>query len=332
MLQKLRQPWVIIRIALVIIAISLAFYVQPKKSSIKNIPIPSDSDVQGKEVVQIGVYILRILNFDTSTGTYQIDFFLNLKCQALPCDPTEFEVTNATSHPDIDSQTTEDDEQQGIYYYRVHADMQTVIDVREFPFDVQRLRIELEHKYKSATQYILLPDTQLSGFDSQIEIPGWTALPEIQGRSELHSYSIYGESYSKAILEVLVFNPIWESLLRTVLPVIVITFAGIISFFMKYDRAMDRLGLITSSLVGSVLFSLSFPRGATYMSAFMLANYLILVSGLGLTIRLMTLINEDKVEQAKKLHDVTDDVFLLIWFITQIAFVAYGLNRFYSNF
>ena len=94
---------------------------------------------------------------------------------------------------------------------------------------------------------------------------------------------------------------------------------------MKYDRAGDRLGVVTSSLVSAVLFSLSFPKGATYMSTYMLANYIILVSALAVTVRLMSLVNEDKHDDAMKLHDLTDNIYPVVWLIVQVMFIGYGM-------
>lgn len=288
---------------------------------------PTASELGRKEVTKVGVYILRILNFDSTTGTYQIEFFLNFECQTRPCDPSQFEITNATSSPEIEDQT--DPSVRGNeYYFRVRTNMQTTIDVRSFPFDVQKLRIEFEDKSKNREAYIFIPDPNISGIDSQVNIAGWTAAPEISGFEESHYYDTYDEEYSRAVFELLAYNPFWESILRTILPVIVITFAGIISFFMKYDRAGDRLGVVTSSLVSAVLFSLSFPKGATFMSAYMLANYLILVSALAVTVRLMSLVNENKNDEAMKLHDLTDNIYPILWLIVQVMFIGYGLMIF----
>jgi len=288
---------------------------------------PTASELAGKEVVKVGIYVLRILNFDSTNGTYQVEFFLNFECKTRPCDPSQFEITNATSSPEIEDQT--DPSLRGDeYYYRVRTNMQTTIDVRSFPFDVQKLRIELEDKNKADDQYIFIPDPSFSGIDSQVTIAGWSAEPSITGYEESHFYNVYDETFSRAVFELLAYNPWWESFLRTILPVIVITFAGIISFFMKYDRAGDRLGVVTSSLVSAVLFSLSFPKGATYMSTYMLANYIILVSALAVTVRLMSLVNEDKHDDAMKLHDLTDNIYPVVWLIVQVMFIGYGMTIF----
>jgi len=257
-----------------------------------------------------------------------MECFLNFGCKTNPCDPSNFEIPNATSTPEIIDETDPESESFGYYYYRVRTSMQTTIDVSQFPFDVQKLRIEFEDKNKPDTDYIFIPDPSFSGIDPQVIIAGWSAEPSITGYEESHYYNVYEESYSRAVFELLAYNPWWESFLRTILPVVVITFAGIISFFMKYDRAGDRLGVVTSSLVSAVLFSLSFPKGATYMSAYMLANYLILVSALVVTVRLMSLGNENKLDEAKKLHDLTDNIYPIIWLIVQVIFVGYAMVGF----
>ena len=294
---------------------------------IKDFSPPQLSILTGKEATRIGIYVVRVWGFDSSTGTYQIEFYLNFVCETAPCDPSDFEIPNAISDIEIEDQT--DPSVRGKeYYYRVTATMQTTIDVRSFPFDVQKLRIEFEDKYKSRDSYIYVPDIELSDIEPQANIGGWSAAPAIIGYEEPHYYYTYDTTYSKAVFELLIYNSVWESILKTILPIIVITFAGIISFFMRYDRAGDRLGVVSSSLVSAVLFSLSFPKGATYMSAYMLANYLILVSALVVTVRLIALVNENKHDEALKLHDLTDNVYPVIWLIVQVLFIGYGLVNF----
>lgn len=338
MASKIKQSiWISLPIILIMIVFGTIVYSNllgvetaiQSDAVIKNFNSPQSSSLTGKEVARIGAYVLRILDFDSTTGSYQIELFLNLKCETQLCDPSNFEIPNSTSFPDIEDQT--DPAERGDYYYRVRTNMQTSIDVRSFPFDVQKLRIEFEDKYKSRDDYIYIPDPALSDIDPQVNIAGWSAVPAINGYEESHYYYTYDETFSRAVFELLIYNPVWDSILKTILPVIVITFAGIISFFMKYDRAGDRLGVVSSSLVSAVLFSLSFPKGATYMSAYMLANYLILVSALMVTVRLMSLVNENKLDEALKLHDLTDNIYPVLWLIVQVVFIGYGLMIFRSQ-
>src|SRR5215510_8097789 len=70
---------------------------------------PSSDDLKVPEVVRVGVYILSVGNLDTKTGTYVIDFFLNLKCETEGCNPNDFDIMNAADIKKIDPQTTEED-------------------------------------------------------------------------------------------------------------------------------------------------------------------------------------------------------------------------------
>jgi len=284
-----------------------------------------------RTTILVGVYLLRILNFDNSKGTYQVEFYLNITCKTTPCDPS-VSIANATSKPEIVDITYEDEARLGKHYYFVRANMQSNIDMSPFPFDVQKLRIEIEDTNRDDSILVLVPDESSSGVDPQVKIPNWSAVPIINTIEETHYIYVWDLRYSRVVFEVQVYNPIWDSLLRTILPVLVLTLGGILSFFTKTDRIADRLGIITSSLVASVMFSRNFPNGATYMSSYMLVNYVILVLGLSVTGRLMTLANAKKDEQAKKLQKVTDKWIPVIWLVAQILFITYGAWKFNMNF
>ena len=59
------------------------------KSVVKTFPPrPSASELTGKEVVKVGVYILSVGNLDTTTSRYTVDFFLNFICETENCDPS----------------------------------------------------------------------------------------------------------------------------------------------------------------------------------------------------------------------------------------------------
>ena len=149
--------------------------------------IPSSSEIGDKEAVRVGVYILSVGNLETTTGRYTMDFFLNFICETVPCDPSDFDLMNASADTNIEDQT--DPEVRGKeFYYRVRASLRTNLDLRNFPFDEHILEIELEDKNKTDEEYILIADPEQSGIDSSVYVSGWNLEPQISGGVTSHDY------------------------------------------------------------------------------------------------------------------------------------------------
>jgi hypothetical protein len=145
---NINKPWVVIAVIfMVLVAMIPLFLSSPQNTTafgskkaddvLYDFQQPDGEYLLGKEVVKVGVYILSVGNLDTRTGTYAMDFFLNFKCQTPPCDPAQFDIMNAATRQ-IDDQT--DDSVRGSeFYYRIRANLQTNLDLKEFPFDKHTL-------------------------------------------------------------------------------------------------------------------------------------------------------------------------------------------------
>jgi hypothetical protein len=208
---------------------------------------PTAADLQGKQVVRVGVYILSVGNLDTKTGTYTIDYFLNFKCETGGCDPSNFDIMNAATRA-VDNQTTEEDMANNFYYYRIRASLQTNLNLREFPFDEHTLSIEFEDKNRNRDEYIFIADPDLSGIDSEVYVAGWTLEPYILGEEKPHDYAIYDESYSRVKFAIRIFHPWHSSFMKGLFAAIVIVGAGMLSFLLKENEARDRITLTSSTL------------------------------------------------------------------------------------
>ena len=248
-----QRPWVLyIIIVILLVALTPLFlssqsnnittFGSGQKITYAGFKQPSTADLQGKEVVDVGVYILSVGNLDTKTGTYTIDYFLNLKCQTDGCDPNDFDIMNAATKQ-IDPQTTDEDKAKGEYYYRIRANLQTNLNLREFPFDQHTLSIELEDKNKTRDKYIFVADPALSGIDSEVYVAGWNLRPYILGEEKSHNYSIYDESYSRVRFAINIFHPWSSSFMKGLFAAIVIVGAGMLSFLLKENEARDRITL-----------------------------------------------------------------------------------------
>ena len=282
----------------------------------RDFPAPDAADLQGREVVRVGVYILSVGNLDTKSGTYTVDFFLNFKCETADCDPNDFDIMNAAEVKRADKQTTDEDIAAGEYYYRIRANLQTNLNLREFPFDQHTLAIELEDKNKTRDKYIFIADPELSDIDSDVYVAGWNLRPYIQGVEEIHDYPIYAEQYSRVKFAIRIYHTWSSSFMKGLFAAIVIVGAGMLSFLLKENEVRDRITLTSSTLASSIFYHMTLTASVppvgylTYADRFMILQYVFIATQLVVAIALFLMQRPEndtpEVKRlAKQLHTTT---------------------------
>lgn len=334
------KPWVVVAILLMLmIALVPLFLSSPQnyppsfatiqKENIEyDFEEPSTEALKVKEVVRVGVYILSVGNLDTRTGTYAMDLFLNFKCETAGCDPTQFDIMNAATRQ-IDDQTSEQDRGKE-FYYRIRANLQTNLDLKQFPFDEHTLIVELEDKNKNNTEYALLPDPELSGIDSEVYVAGWSLKPYISGSEKPHLYQVYDESYSRVRFAIRIYHPWFSSFMKGLFAAIVIVGVGMLSFLMNETEARDRISLTSGTLASAIFYHMTLTASVppvgylTYADRFMILQYVFITASLGVAVSLFLLQRRDGDQNADKLrsaqiHHATRWTIPILWVISMIV-------------
>jgi len=332
------KPWVAIAIILALILAMVPLFLSSAgggasynagidpKSVIKTFPPrPTDSVLNGKEVVDIGVYILSVGNLDTTTSRYTVDFFLNFICETENCDPTGFDLINAGAGPEVEDQTDPSDAGKA-YYYRVRATMRTNLDLRNFPFDKHVLEIEIEDKNKNDNKYVYVADPSQSGIDSSVYVSGWDLRPTITGEVNSHYYDVYDEAYSRARFYISIGHPWFSSFMKGLFAAIVIVGVGMLSFLMSPNDAKDRIALTSGTLASAIFYHMTLtssipPVGyLTYADRFMILQYIFITASLGVSISLflMQSANESD-EKLQQLHRATHWLIPLLWIVSMVV-------------
>jgi hypothetical protein len=305
--------------------------IEPGKVTKTFPPLPSSAELGDREAVRVGVYILSVGNLDTTTGRYTMDFFLNFICETVPCDPSEFDLMNASADTSIEDQT--DPSVRGEeFYYRIRASLRTNLDLRNFPFDEHILEIELEDKNKNDQNYVLIADPDQSGIDSSVYVSGWNLEPQISGGVTSHDYDVYDEAYSRARFSIRIYHPWFSSFMKGLFAAIVIVGVGMLSFLMKPEDSGDRLELTSATLASAIFYHLTLtasipPVGyLTYADRFMILQYIFITISLGVAVALFLLQPGEGEEPdpnqqatANQIHNATRWLVPILWIISMIV-------------
>jgi hypothetical protein len=269
------------------------------------LPVSADSSADvsapvfaptGPQVVSVGVYVVDIKEFSVADGTYQTNFYLNLRSDAnISINDIEFMNGHVSSVDTVVDTPLEKN-------YRVYATMTADPDLRLYPFDNHTLPIIIEPKVLTENEMTLVIDENNTGLDTEANLPGWT----MTGMSTQVTNRTYVEGetpYSRAVFNFGITRDTPSTVLKFFLPITLIIIVSLASLLMKVS---SRLGLNGSMFLAAVLIhwriadAIPLVAYATFLDFFMIITYatlvMVLVSGI-LIIKFTEDKNATRVEQ-----------------------------------
>ena len=275
--------------------------------------------------VKVGLYVLNIGKFDLATGTYTVDFYLDLTSVPAEQDMGEvkFEFMNGRA-----SSTDKLIDKPGEKFFRIQANLATNVDMHRFPWDEHELPIIIEPATRGKKELVFTADEKQSGLDPSVIFVGW----DLRGtRSEVrdHVYAVYGETYSQFVYKIRIARILVAAGLKTFLPVAFFLLISLVSLLVALEKLDQRVALNTAMLIAAVMFHMSIgaqlpPAGyLTVADKVLIATYAVIASNLLLTIQMMRLMFSKREDEARRMRDFA---FRLVPGIATVglAFAAYS--------
>ena len=270
--------------------------------------------------VRVGLFLIHIGSVDEDNGTFTADFYLSFGCDSA-CDPTRFEFLNGrATYIDLQEDTPTS------RVYRIQADLTTVLDLGNYPFDKQRLEIVLEDGVESLETLVYEPDLAGSGIADGAEVAGWDLNSDFDVAVVEQPYPVFGEDYSRYVFSVELARPVGSGLLKGVFPAVVIVGVGLLALFVRSEHLSHRVAMGTAALLGSVIFHLNLTSAVpptsylTFADRFMGVNYIALGLALAVTVAMMVVSTRGETARADRLRSFTAVPIIGVWAILQ------GLN------
>src|SRR3989338_3382313 len=265
--------------------------------------------------VETAIYVLNLGKFDVATGSFTADFYLSMKCKE-KCDVGNFEFMNGSASS-VDKIIDDDKEK----FYRIQGNFNSNVDLKDFPFDSQKMQIILEDKLNSIDKIKYVQDDEESGVDKSIIFSGWN-LKGWNAEVREHEYEVYDETYSQYVFSIDIERIKLNAFMKTFMPVFFILLVVLFSFILDPDKITTRLGMAGSSLVASVMFHISIsnqipPVGyLTFADKFMVLTYFILFAIFAINILLLEMLERKENELVERIHRKTEySVFIIILLI-----------------
>ena len=262
--------------------------------------------------VKVSVYVISLGKYDVATGSFTVDFYLDLQ-HAAGVDPTGFEFVNGrASSTDLMINTPTE------HFYRIQANLVSPVDLKRFPFDHQKMQIILEDKNNTIKKLCYVPLTAESDLDPAVTFIGWN-IDRWSASVREHLYGNWNERYSQYVYEVDISRLAINSFMKTFLPVFFIVLIVLSGFAMGPEQAPTRLGMAGSGLVAAVMFHVSIasqipPVGyLTFADKFMVLTYLVTLVSFLINVVIIAAQRRQREALVQKIHRATEvSMFILV--------------------
>jgi hypothetical protein len=249
-------------------------------------PVQAQAAAQ-PETVKVGIYLIRAGSLDITTGAIDVDFYIDFTCAEL-CDKNQdkFEIINGA----VKSSVPLDANDKSNPTYRVSATVFQRVDLRKYPFDSHDIKIIIESSLYDASQVIYAVNDATTAIDPNVFILGWDLDLTPSATIVPQHYAAWDLDYTRYEFTARLSKPALGGWLKGLLPAIIIVLGSLFALFITSKNVGNRVAIITSALVSSVLYHLNFTSRVpsigylTYGDIFMIINYFILLVSLSMTI------------------------------------------------
>lgn len=297
-------------------------------------------------VIEIGVFVIDIDEIDDVNQRFSVDLFIVARWQDPRLALPEAERTGKVRFMTIDDvwtpkilllndrglkpqlrQRVEVDELGNMKYQnRLSGELKVDLKFEKFPFDVQRLPIDIVSYEYSTDEMQFSPDSAIVGQADKFSIEGWQlkillpiadvfAVPGGRTNFPRLTYLIEAERDSDYYV------------LTMLVPMSLIIFMAWTVFWLQPNIVPPRIAIATASIFSLIALGVSIRLGLPKISYLTMADFFVLGCTLMVFIALGVAVigsrwaSSDRLEQAFKLNAIARWVYMLLFAV--VAFVSF---------
>jgi hypothetical protein len=213
-----------------------------------------------QDTIKVGMYVQNIFDLKFTENSCDATIWMWYLYKKEAMKPMEtVEVANAKS---VDNSLPATEKKGNVFWatQRVHATLIKDWDVRDFPFDDQRIDIELEDAISDSHQLVLLPDTANSAVNPYLHVDGWQIGKLSLQRVERKYHTNFGDPtatnnegrFSVIHASLDIHRDAWPLFFKLFTGVYVAFFISWLAFFIEAEMIEPRFGLTVGGLFAAV--------------------------------------------------------------------------------
>ena len=297
-------------------------------------------------VIEVGVYLMDIDEIDDVDQRFSVDLFLVARWQdprlALPeaerqgrkralsfdeiWTPRVLVLNDRGLTPQLPQRVDIDDLGNVTYRNRLSGELAANLEFRDFPFDVQRLPIDLVSYAHTADELRFSPHSAIVSQPDQFSIEGWQLRP-LQPETGVFVAPHNGAELPRLTYVVEAHRNSNYYVLTMLVPMSLIIFMAWTVFWLQPDIVPSRIAISTASIFSlialGVSIRLSLPKISylTKADLFVLGCTLMVFGALGIAVIGSRWANSGRMERALKANAIARWVYLFLF--VGVAVVAF---------
>jgi hypothetical protein len=248
-------------------------------------PFANPSWPGGPVTVHVGLLLSRIHDYDIKEGTYDADFNLSLT-SARPMPKMDLKVMNGK----LDVMSVLADTPT-FKLYRVQGKFFSPIDLHDYPFDTQELRIELEDDAAGIDQMRLVAAERNTNLDAGFQVPGWDVV-HLEAITLRHYYPDRFDNddmyYSQYVFKLGIKRFGTSAAFTVFVPAIVIVLISLTGLFMPREELAVRSNSGAPMLAAAVLFHFTLTQSLPAVAYLTRADKVMIAVYASLTLNMLS--------------------------------------------
>lgn len=250
--------------------------------------------------VQVTVWMLAVSDVDVARGLFDADLTLELRWQDARLDTTlrPFEVMNATE-VQADPYGYSTHGEWHAMNWRVHAKVRAAFDLHRYPFDQQRLTVELEHPLLTYDELVYHCETRFGSPEVDLrkdrlgpgfELPDWK-LVGVQSEEARTTYGP-GEHFSRYRFVLTVERALLPFFVRELAPILLMVLIALAGSLVPAEKIDAKLLLTVLALLVAVELQAGQAERAATVGYATLSDYSYLFAYLSISVAVLQSIVE----------------------------------------
>jgi hypothetical protein len=264
------------------------FHGVPKKDS-GNYRSPfANPDFGSPAIVRVGFLLVSITSYSIKDGKFSADFYISFTSDKPMPGKVFPHLTNGYIEDDVQIVTITD--QPTFKLWKIHGIFYTNPDLRDYPFDLQVLEIQIEENDSGIDQIFFVADQKNTNLNTDFFMPGWE-VHFLESRTLKHYYpdrfdhdDLY---YPRYFFRLGIKRYATNALFTVFLPAFVILFVSLSAIWLKIENLDTRINTIAPMLAATVLFHYTLVQELPATAYLTRADKVMLAVYLGLIVNML---------------------------------------------
>ncbi len=302
-------------------------------------------------VVQTGVYVASINDFDIREGSYEFTGYLWFRWQERLPPGTENRIDFVLVNGEMLAIDDVDVREHNGWYRQSHrfsAKLRNVFPLHKYPFDQQTLEMVIEHRWLGTDHIVFQPDEEAlpsaslatAALGPDVQVRDWSIIDDdVTHTSRVQEYSTnfgwldpnkWDRKSSRYALRIPMDRSLTPYVIKSVVPLAIIVLMSFCVFYIDAKEFQAQISITITALLSAIAFHISQANTLPKVGYLVVADIFYLLSYSVIFLALVQVIithvshHRGYPRQAERIDDYARVVFPILFFLPIGYLIVYG--------